>query len=60
MPDSDYEFWCIVQGETQPFPVIASSGGSIGNLRQAIKKEREISFKEFDALNLSLWKVRCF
>jgi hypothetical protein len=49
-----------VQGETQPFPVIASSGGSIGNLRQAIKKERDISFKEFDVLNLSLWKVRCF
>jgi hypothetical protein len=56
----DYEFCCFVQGGTQPFPVIASSGAYICNLKQAIKKERDISLKEFGAVNLSLWKVRCF
>jgi hypothetical protein len=58
MSATGFEVWCLIEGDTTPFPVTASSYYvSIGELKRGIKKETENTFKMVDARNLILWKV---
>jgi len=34
--DTDYELWCLIEGDKEPFPIVTSSTTSIGRLKELI------------------------
>jgi len=48
---------CLIEGEYSVFPVTVGHDCVTGTLRQKIKQERAITFKNVDAFTLELWKV---
>jgi hypothetical protein len=62
MSDAPYEIWCFLEleGSALPFPVLASSTISIGQLKIIIKRELNNALQHVDAYNLILWKVCYF
>jgi hypothetical protein len=55
---ADPELWCLIQGDTDPFPVTVLDI-SIGRLKEVIKEKNKENIK-VDAPKLALWKVRYF
>jgi hypothetical protein len=58
-PSTAIRLFCWVQGDEakQRFPISVASTETVGELRKAIKKEKENTFREVDADTLKLWKV---
>ncbi|KAF9949114.1 hypothetical protein BGZ65_007581 [Modicella reniformis] len=48
--------WCVVDGESTPFPVDIPAVRTVGHLKKEIKKEKP-NFFALDADKLALWKV---
>jgi hypothetical protein len=55
-----YQLWCIVEGNNNPFSIIASSTTYVDDLREKVKVENSNLLREVDASDLTLWKVRYF
>ncbi|KAF8909058.1 hypothetical protein BGZ58_006036, partial [Dissophora ornata] len=49
--------FCLVEGESTPFPVKIESSESIGELKKAIKTEIPDTLNGIDAKDLTLWRV---
>lgn len=49
--------FCLVDGESTPFPVKIEFTETIGDLKKAIKDEQTPDFDDITAKALSLWKV---
>jgi len=49
--------FCLVDGESTPFPVKIESTETIGGLKKAIKDEKTNDFNDVDADKLTLWRV---
>jgi Crinkler effector protein N-terminal domain len=52
-----YPLWCIVIGESTPFPVAIGETQSVGELKDAIKKKKPAYLKDIDADGLTLYQV---
>jgi Crinkler effector protein N-terminal domain len=52
-----YILFCIIIGETTPFPVTIGETQSVGELKRAIKKEAEPELDAFAARKLTLYQV---
>ena len=50
------QFWCFIDRETIPFPVVASLKSDVDQLTNAIKKEKDI-LRDLDTSDIVLWKV---
>ena len=51
--------WCLVEGDSTPFPVAGASDTYIGELKDKIQEKRKNSvLSSVDASLLTLWKVR--
>jgi hypothetical protein len=50
---------CLIEGESTVFDVrVPHAGATVGDLRKAIQKERDVSvLKDIDPVFLELWKV---
>ncbi|KAF9275585.1 hypothetical protein BGZ74_003968, partial [Mortierella antarctica] len=57
MTDNHMNFFCLVDGESTPFPVEIESTKTIGDLKDAIKAKKTNEFSDIDADMLTLWKV---
>jgi len=57
---SDITLCCLVEDDRTPFIVIVSPLIIIGVLKKTIKEENGHCLRDFDAADLSLWKVRYF
>ena len=57
---SDTILWCLVEGQSNHFPVHTSPTTVIGDLKNLIKKEREDTLRMVDGVLLGLWKVCYF
>ncbi|KAF9315303.1 hypothetical protein BG003_003172 [Podila horticola] len=57
MADNFMTLFCLVDGESTPFPVEIESTKTIGELKKAIKAEKVNDFSDVDADKLTLWKV---
>lgn len=49
--------WCLIDGETKPFSVLASPNYDMDELMTAIQKENRV-LRNIDTSDLVLWKVR--
>ena len=49
--------FCVVDGESTPFPVEIESTKTIGNLKKLIKSEKTPRFDDVAADELTLWRV---
>jgi Crinkler effector protein N-terminal domain len=52
-----YTILCIITGETTPFSVTIDETQSVGELKDAIKKETEPELNAFDAHTLTLYRI---
>jgi Crinkler effector protein N-terminal domain len=52
-----YILFCVVIGETTPFPVTIGGTQSVGELKGAIKKKAEPELDAFDAHTLILYRI---
>lgn len=52
---TEIELFCIIDGESIPFSIKVNQQDTIGELKDAIKKEKEHECEEFDANKLTLW-----
>ncbi|KAF9307624.1 hypothetical protein BG003_000453, partial [Podila horticola] len=57
MTDHHLTLFCLVDGESTPFPVEIEPTKTIGGLKKAIKDEKAIAFADVDADMLTLWRV---
>ncbi|KAI1294265.1 hypothetical protein EDD11_008201, partial [Mortierella claussenii] len=57
MTDNQLTLFCLVDGESTPFPVEIEAAKTIGSLKKAIKDEKAIAFADVDADMLTLWRV---
>ena len=53
----DIILYCVVDGQSTPFPVEISSAKTVGHLKHAIKDENANELRDVDAKQLTLWKV---
>jgi Crinkler effector protein N-terminal domain len=53
-----YTLFCIILRGTTLFPVTIDETRSVGELKEAIKKEKEPEFDAFDADALTLYRVK--
>ncbi|KAG0327520.1 hypothetical protein BGZ99_007478, partial [Dissophora globulifera] len=49
--------FCLVDGESTPFPVKIESSESVGELKKAVKAEKAPEFDDVAADKLTLWHV---
>jgi crinkler effector protein len=54
---ADYKIFCLVEGETEPFPVNISPNFTVGDLKDAIKVKRQHTCNTFDAAVLKLYRI---
>ncbi|KAI8347077.1 hypothetical protein B0O80DRAFT_466017 [Mortierella sp. GBAus27b] len=54
---NNLRIFCILEGESTPFPVTIESDKTVGELKKAIKLEKSNYFTSVDADQLTLWKV---
>jgi hypothetical protein len=59
MPPELYSFWCIIDGESEPFSVVVDVDGNLDDLKRAIKSEKN-ALKVVDTSSIVSWKVRIF
>ncbi|KAI9242855.1 MAG: hypothetical protein BYD32DRAFT_402000 [Podila humilis] len=57
MTNIQLSLFCLVDGESTPFPVEIESTKTIGDLKRAIKDDNAIAFADVDAKMLTLWHV---
>ncbi|KAF9322726.1 hypothetical protein BG006_002104, partial [Podila minutissima] len=57
MTNMQLSLFCLVDGESTPFPVEIESTKTIGDLKKAIKDDNAIAFADVDAKMLTLWRV---
>ncbi|KAG0315818.1 hypothetical protein BGZ99_007246 [Dissophora globulifera] len=57
MTNNQWTLWCLLDGESTPFPVEIESTKTIGALKKAIKDDNAVAFADVDAKMLTLWKV---
>ncbi|KAF9202673.1 hypothetical protein BGZ59_002058, partial [Podila verticillata] len=57
MTNIQLSLFCLVDGESTPFPVEIESTKTIGDLKRAIKDDNSIAFADVDAKMLTLWHV---
>ncbi|KAG0007896.1 hypothetical protein BGZ81_004501, partial [Podila clonocystis] len=57
MTNKNLTLFCLVDGESTPFPVEIEPTKTIGALKKDIKEEKAIAFAGVDADMLTLWKV---
>ena len=57
--DAAHKFWCLVQGSSKPFEVIAPVNASINRLQELVRKKKRkyVALRNADANDLILWKV---
>ena len=53
------QLWCLVEGEADPFEVIANVGQNIYQLKKLIQGEKA-ALRRVDASGIALWKVSMF
>ena len=53
------QLWCLVEGEADPFEVIANVGQNIYQLKKLIQGEKA-ALRSVDASGIALWKVSTF
>jgi len=58
MSDKSYHIWCLLEGETALFTVIALPAIPISNELEDLVKEKNGVLSSIDANDLTLWKVR--
>jgi hypothetical protein len=49
--------WCFLEGQSTPFKVGIPASADIGDLKKAIKAEKENDLKPYDADTLIIFKV---
>ncbi|KAI8344978.1 hypothetical protein B0O80DRAFT_534669, partial [Mortierella sp. GBAus27b] len=54
---NDLRLFCILEGESTPFPVTIDSDKTVGDLKDAIKTKKSNYLASIDADQLTLWKV---
>ncbi|KAG0020763.1 hypothetical protein BGZ82_011511 [Podila clonocystis] len=57
MTDTHLNMFCLVDGESTPFPVEIESTKTIGDLKDLIKAKIPDTFNGVDAKDLTLWRV---
>ncbi|KAG0195067.1 hypothetical protein BGX28_002366, partial [Mortierella sp. GBA30] len=57
MTDNLVTLFCLVDGESTPFPVEIESTKTIGQLKDAIKAKKAPRFDDVAADELTLWRV---
>ncbi|KAI1299061.1 hypothetical protein EDD11_006559 [Mortierella claussenii] len=57
MTNNRLNLFCLVDGESTPFPIEIESTKTFGDLKKAIKAEKANDFSDVDADKLKLWKV---
>ncbi|KAG0014025.1 hypothetical protein BGZ82_001943, partial [Podila clonocystis] len=57
MADEHLNLFCVVDGESTPFPVEIESTKTLGFLKELIKAKKPNDFSDVDADKLTLWKV---
>ncbi|KAG0022275.1 hypothetical protein BGZ82_011068 [Podila clonocystis] len=55
--DNRLDLFCLVEGESTPFPVKIESANTIGDLKKLIKAKKTPGFNDIDADKLTLWRV---
>jgi Crinkler effector protein N-terminal domain len=58
MVEDNYRIWCLVEGESTMFPVIASRTIPIADLKKLIKEKKNRALNDVAAKDLRLWRVR--
>ncbi|KAF9367146.1 hypothetical protein CPB97_006237, partial [Podila verticillata] len=53
----NFNFFCVVDGESTLFSVEIEPSKTIGDLKDAIKAKKANDFSDVDADKLTLWKV---
>jgi len=48
---------CLIEGEDDVFLVTVVCNDAVSNLKNEVKKQCAVSFKNIDARHLKLWKV---
>src|SRR3954469_7254080 len=49
--------FCVIHGESSPFPVKLPRSDTVGDLKKLIKAEKAPEFNNFPADKLTLWKI---
>ncbi|KAF8920930.1 hypothetical protein BGZ58_004230, partial [Dissophora ornata] len=59
MAEDHLNLLCLVDGDTisRAFSVIASSGSTVDQLKDLIKAEQTVAFRDVNASELTLWRV---
>jgi Crinkler effector protein N-terminal domain len=57
MANNSRELWCIIDGESQPFTVIAPIHSDIHELKELIYDKIKNGLRDINAQDLDLWKV---
>ncbi|KAF9295152.1 hypothetical protein BGZ74_010947 [Mortierella antarctica] len=57
MTDNKLTFFCVIDGESTPFPVEIEPTKTIGELKKTIKDDNAVAFVDVDAKMLTLWGV---
>ncbi|KAF9328712.1 hypothetical protein BG006_008144 [Podila minutissima] len=57
MTDNNLTFFCVIDGESTPFPVEIEPTKTIGELKKTIKDDNAVAFADVDAKMLTLWGV---
>ncbi|KAF9323098.1 hypothetical protein BG006_001763 [Podila minutissima] len=57
MSDNPLKLFCVVDGETTPFPITIDSTKTIGDLKDLIKAALTPQFDDITAKDLILWRV---
>lgn len=57
MIDNLLILFCVVDGESTPFPVEIESAKTVGQLKDAIKEKKSPEFDDIAADKLTLWRV---
>ena len=59
--NAQYQLWCLVEGDSAPFPVTVSTGTHVAGLKELIHYKRKARIlQDVDAADLTLWKVSTF
>ncbi|KAF9368727.1 hypothetical protein CPB97_004301, partial [Podila verticillata] len=54
---NNLKFFCLVDGESTPFPVEIEPAKTIGELKDAMKEKKSPEFDDIAADKLTLWRV---
>lgn len=56
--DEARTLWCLIEGESTPFKVMAHLNTDINDLKKVVREERKNgALRNVDASDLILWKV---